>query len=214
MTIDFLTPNDIGSLRTRVISEETVAAMYMNNRAAEAIARQQLDNAYGWAHAAIVQDPHYLPSYNTLGIIYKRHGNPHQAEQLFKRILAIEPENTIAMSNLVLVLNEQGRTAEAGDLAQTLKRIRPYPPFHFFDLGMAAMKQNNFAVAKAMFTREVEREAYYDKFHFWLALAYYQLGDLRNARKHLVIAEQTSTTSSAHALYAGKLARLRSAHVP
>ena len=78
---------------------------------------------------------------------------------------------------------------------------------------MAAMKQGNFAAAKIMFSKEIEREAYYDKFHFWLAIAYYNLGDVSNARKHLAIAEETSTTTSEHALYAAKLAQLKSAHI-
>ena len=34
-TIDFLPPDEIRGLRTRVLTEETIVAMYMNNRAAE-----------------------------------------------------------------------------------------------------------------------------------------------------------------------------------
>ena len=43
MTIDFLPPQDIRGLRTRVIGEETIVAMYMNNRAAEAFIGGQLE---------------------------------------------------------------------------------------------------------------------------------------------------------------------------
>lgn len=210
LTIDFLPPQDLGNRRTRVLAESTIVAMYMNNRAAENLAKSQLDNAYWWAKASIGQDPHYLPAYNTLGVIYLRHGNLPEAEQIFSYILAIEHENTIAMSNKVLVLNALGRTAEAADLAETLKKIRPYPPFHFYDLGMVAMKQGDWAKAKEMFAKEIEREAYFDKSHFWLGVAYYQLGDIRNARRQMAIAMETSTTTSEYQLYAAKLAKLRS----
>ena len=214
MTVDFLPPANLGRLRTRVIGEETIVARYMNNRAAESITEQQVDRAYWWARAAISQDPRYLPAYNTLGVIYKLHGNMKEAEQVFTQILGTEPENTIAMSNLVLVLNALGRTTEANSFAEMLKKIRPYPPFHYFDLGMEAMKQGDFDAAKTMFAKEVQRNAYYDQAHFWLALAYYNLGDLKNARKQMGIAVETSTTRSGHDLYAAKLAWLRSAHHP
>jgi len=69
MTIDFIPPLEIRALRTHEIAEQTVIAMYMNNRAAEALVRGQLDDAYAWARGAIVQDPGFTNSYNTLGVI-------------------------------------------------------------------------------------------------------------------------------------------------
>jgi Tfp pilus assembly protein PilF len=210
MTIDFLPPNDLGRLRTRVIGEQTVIAMYMNNRAAEELAQRRLDNAYWWARAAIETDPTYIPGYNTLGVIYKFHQNLPEAQATFDHILEIEPENAVAMSNQVLVLSDLGRTADADALAARLKRIQPYPPFHFFDLGMLAMQRGDYASARDLFTRDIQRSAYFHESHFWLAIAEIRLGDLRSARKQLTLAEQLSTTSADHALYAAKLARLNS----
>ena len=210
MTIDFLPPSNLGSRRMRVIGEETITAMFMNNRAAEALARRQFDNAYGWVRAAIAADPHYIPAYNTLGVIYKMHGNYREARQVFEHILGIEPENTIAMSNQVLVLNELGLASDASALSERLKKIKPYPPFYFFDLGMQAMRDRDYASAKAMFAREVERSAYFHESHFWLAIADYRLGDLRQARKQMATALELSTTNADHDLYAAKLARLNS----
>ena len=70
------------------------------------------------------------------------------------------------------------------------------------------MEKRNFASARELFTREIQRQAYYDKLHYWLALACYELGDLKNARKHLVIAMQTSTTRAGREIYAAQLAKL------
>lgn len=208
-TVDFLPPNKLSSLRTRVISEATIVSMYMNNRAAELLSERKLDRAYWWARAAIVQDSHYLPAYNTLGVIYKWHGDLEQAELVFKQILGIEPENAVAMSNLVVLLKDLDRVAEANSVAERLKNVRPLPPFHYFDLGLEAMKAKDYLNARSMFSKQIQRDASYDQTHFWLALAYYNLGDLRGARKHLAIAVDTSTTRSNRELYATKLAELR-----
>ena len=114
------------------------------------------------------------------------------------------------MANRILVLNALGRTGEADSLAERLRQIRPYPPFHFYDLGRAAMEEGDFAGAKALFMREIQRDAYYDKSHFWLAQACYRLDDVSNARKQLAIAQRTGNTGGERELYAAKLAWLTS----
>ena len=54
MTIDFLSSDDMRGQRARLIGEDVIVAMYMNNRAVEALARGRVDDAYWWAREAIV----------------------------------------------------------------------------------------------------------------------------------------------------------------
>ena len=208
LTIDFLAPYEIRGLRTRVVREETIVAMYMNNRAAELFAQGQVNDAYWWARAAIEQDPGFWSSYNTLGVVYRHHDNPVEAEKAFAYALAREPANTRVMSNLVPVLNQLGRVAEAEAMAAKLERMEPDPPFSFFTRGMAAVRTGDFKQAKDLFAKEVDRAPYYHEFHFWLAIAYLGLGDIEQARKQMTIAMETSTTHNEQALYAAKLERI------
>lgn len=210
LTVDFLGVDELRGLRTRTIGEDTVVAMYMNNRAAEALVQDRLDDAYAWAREAIRQSPGFMSAYNTLGVVYLHHGNLAHAEQVFAQVLGREPENTHAMSNMVSVMQQQGRVAEANALLQKLARIDPYPPFHFFNLGMAAMQREDFRAARNLFAKEVSRAEYYHEFHFWLGIANYKLGDLEQAHRHLALAMENSTTRRDHDLYAAKLAWLRS----
>jgi len=210
LTIDFLPASEIRGLRTRAINEETVVAMYMNNQAAEALAKGELSDAYWWARAAIAQNPAFLSSYNTLGVVYLRHGHLLQAEQVFNVVLDREPANTPALSNLANLLNQQSRTAEAKVLLNRLAQIEPYPPFYFFNLGRAAMEKDDFKAARDFFAKEVDRAAYYHEFHFWLGIADFKLGDIAEARKHLALAMENSTTLRDRDLYSAKLEWLRS----
>lgn len=210
VTIDFLSPEETRRQRARVIREETIVAMYMNNRAAESLARGQLDDAYWWAREAMRQDPRFLSAYNTLGVIYRRHGNLPEAERILEQVLEREPGNTYAMSNLALVLNLLGRVEEATLLARRLDQVQPYPPFHFFNLGVTAMRSGDFAAARDLFKQEVDRASYYHEFHFWLAMASLRLGQTDQAREHLAKALENSTTRTDHDLYAAKLERIRS----
>jgi Tfp pilus assembly protein PilF len=210
LTIDFLPGEDILGQRVRVVGEETIAAMYLNNRAAEALARGNVDDAYWWARAAIGQDARFLSAYNTLGVVYRRHGNPQEAERILKVVLELEPGNTQVMSNLELVLNEQGRVAESAALHLKLEQLQPYPPFYFFELGLAAMRSGNYKEAKLQFEKEVQRDAYYHEFRAWLAAAYLGLGETVEARTQLTVAMENSATRTDHDLYAAKLDRMRS----
>ncbi|MEO8101160.1 MAG: tetratricopeptide repeat protein [Betaproteobacteria bacterium] len=209
ITIDFNPPQENRSHHTWAITEATVLAMYMNNRGAEALARGQLDNAYWWAREAILQEPTFPSAYNTLGVIYRRHGNLVEAENVFRRALVREPLNLQAMSNLAMVLNDQGRFAESTAITVQLESRQPYPPFYFFNLGQTAMQAGDFKAARDMFAKEVDRDAYNHEFHFWLASAYYRLGDVNQTRKHLAIAMDYSPTRKHHDLYAAKLDRMR-----
>jgi len=210
LTIDFLPPMEIRGLRTQVISEETIVAMYMNNRAAELFTEEKLNEAYWWARAAIGQDPRFLGSYITLGAIYRRHGNPAEAERVLADALAREPANTRVMSNLIPVLNDLGRVAESKSLARKLEQLEPDPPFSFFNRGMAALRNGDNKAARDLFAREVDRAPYYHEFHYWLAVACAGLGETERARKELTIAMEISSTRKDQAVYAAKLARINS----
>lgn len=212
LTIDFLPPDELRRQHSRVIGEDVIVAMFMNNRAVEALARGNLDDAYWWAREAIVQAPDYLSAYNTLGVVYQRHRNPLEAEPVLRHVLAREPANTQAMSNLVSVLNDLSRGDEAQRLAATLERIDPEPPFLHFKRGLAALRSGDTVAAKDAFAKEVARAPDYHEFHFWLAVAYYGLGEAEPARKHLAIAMKNSTTRRQHDLYAAKLDRLSQTH--
>jgi Tfp pilus assembly protein PilF len=209
MTIDFVTPDALKGRRARVVSEDTIIAMYMNNRSAESLARGQVDDAYWWAKAAIKQDPRFFAAYNTMAVVYRRHGDNAHAERLLTGLLAQEPDNVITLTNMVLVQRDLGHAPEAAAFEKRLKEIQPYPPFFFFDQGIAAMKAGDFVKARDLFAREVQRAGHYHEFQFWLAIAELRLGETRSARNHLQLALENSTTLDARNLYSAKLSHLK-----
>jgi Tfp pilus assembly protein PilF len=209
LTVDFLPAADLKGQRVGEISEATIVAMYMNNRAAEALAAGRVDDAYWWVRAAIVHQPQHLNAYNTLGVVYVRHGAPDLARMAFEAVLTREPDNTAALSNLERVHARAGRENEARVLRERLAAIEPQPPFFFFDQGVAAMQAGDFSRAKALFEKEIARQADYHEFHFWLGLAHAYLGELPQARKEISLAIEASTQGGHREIYAAKLDRLR-----
>lgn len=204
-TIDFRPPEDIRGYRTRVVSEQTIVAMYLNNRAAESLVQGEVDGAYWWAREAVMRNPAFLNAYNTLGVVYMRRGHLSHAERAFRYILDREQQNLSALSNLAQVLRKTGRSTEASELAARLKRSEPYPPFHFFDLGIAAMAGGDYESARDYFSAEIGRDAYHHEFHFWLAMAYSKLGNAKSAEQHLRLAIEHGTTPAFRDSYVAAL---------
>jgi Flp pilus assembly protein TadD len=205
-TIDFLPPEELKGLYTRPIDEAEVLAMYLNNRAAELLARGAIDEAYWWAREAVRTQPASAGARNTLGVVYLRRALVASAEVLFRDVLAREPNHTPALHNLASVVARQGRADEARQLRSRLAQLEPEPPYHYFDLGQAALRSGDATAARDYFAKEVARAGYSAEFHHWLGVANYRLGDIEAARRQLELARSMSATVQEQALYAAKLA--------
>lgn len=209
MTIDFLPADEIRGLRVRDLDEDTIVAMYMNNRAAESLTQGDLDAAYAWVKAAIYRGPGFVGAYNTLGVVYSRRGEPVLAERVFGYALERDSNNTRVMSNLARTLARLGKIDAAEALYRRLAQLEPQPPFHFFSQGQEAYKRKDFLMARDLFVRELARADYNPEFHFWLALTHFQLDDVASATRHLKFALEFSATRGDRDLYAAKLAWLK-----
>ncbi|AXA92670.1 tetratricopeptide repeat protein [Massilia sp. YMA4] len=207
--IDFLPPPDGRQRDGITIGRQAIVAMFMNNRAAEALARGQVSDAYWWARGAVLADPNLLYAYNTLAVVYRRHGELAQAETTLRYALARDPRSAMALSNLAQVVEHLGRVDEANALKAQLARLQPEQPFRYFNQGREAMQAGDYRRARELFQRELRRDPTYHEFHFWLAAADYMLGDLYAAEKHMRLARDASTTRKDHELYAAKLDRLK-----
>ncbi|HEX8606268.1 MAG TPA: tetratricopeptide repeat protein [Pseudoduganella sp.] len=214
MVVDFQPPPDRRRPEGTAVGRHTVVAMFMNNRAAEALARDRFDEAYWWARKAVTADPALLYAYNTLAIVYRRHGDAAMAERTLRWALEREPKNTMVLNNLVQLMDAAGRKDEAAALRERLARLQPVAPFHYFNLGRKAMEIGDYRRARQLFERELQRDPDYHEFHAWLAAALWQLGDYRRADQHMKQAIAGSTTNADHALYAAKRDRLRAHAAP
>jgi tetratricopeptide (TPR) repeat protein len=141
LVVDFVPQQDAGKFDTLPLDDDDVAAMFLNNRAAEALVAGRIDDAYWWARAAILKRPSALQAYNTLAVVYQRHGDLALAEKVYRAALMREPENLLVLRNLQPVLAALGKHAEAQALVRQLSAIEPTPPSHYFHLGVKAYER-------------------------------------------------------------------------
>jgi Tfp pilus assembly protein PilF len=210
LIVDFLPPREVEDAVSRPVPEQTIVAMYMNNRAAEVMVAGDLDRAYWFARAALEADPGFANAANTLGVIYIKHNHLAAAERAVRYALQLEPDNVSAISNLSGILAAEGRTGEAQAWAKRLAEIQRHPPFYFYDRGMEAMQAGQFEEAARLFEKALSQRPYDVSSHFELAIAASHLGDMPRARKQLELAVKNSTTPDSRAIYAAKLRHLES----
>jgi Flp pilus assembly protein TadD len=213
LTVDFLPQEELRGQVSRPLQEQTIVAMYMNNRAAEALSEGRTAEGYWWAREAVRQDPEFLAAANTLGVVYLRAGHAPEAEQALRHVLAWDPDHVSALTNLAGLLAGQGRDAEAQALNRRLAELQPEPPFRAYDLGRAAMRAGDYEAARAHFDRELKRQPYQEEVHYWAALVRWHLGDTVGAESHLRQARDFSASGRGRELYAAKLAWLRALHL-
>jgi Tfp pilus assembly protein PilF len=208
-TVDFMPSEDSANARVRAISERTVLAMYLNNRAAEALVQGHVADAYWRVRQALEADPAFLSAYNTLGIVYLRHGDAARADAAFRQVLDRTPDNPRVLANEVQALRALGRGGEAAQLGERLARVEPVAPFYYFNRGKAELDAGHFGAARAYFKQELARAPEYHEFHFWLAVADFELGMLAEAHSEMAAAMEGSVRRSDHDVYAAKLDKLK-----
>lgn len=208
LTVDFLPGADLGRQLVTDIGEHTIAAMFMNNRAAEALLRGDLRAAYWWAREAVDQDARFIPSYNTLAVVYHRRGLPQDAIRLLDQALRYAPQDTVALANQSSYLRAVGRLAEAAQIEARLKAIELQPPYFYFQRGLAALQAANYQDAREQFAKDLARQPYNADFHFGMAASYLAEGDLPHAQEYLLKAREHGATAASRALYTAKLEKI------
>ncbi|MCL1065889.1 hypothetical protein L2735_03590 [Shewanella olleyana] len=203
--VDFLPERSVRAYRIKQISRQTLAGMYFNNVAAEALVRNEYDLAYALAKRAIELDPFYVNSINTLAVIYRHKGMDELAEQAYRHVLQLDAKNITTLYNLAIILGEQDRLEEWKQVHKVLELARINNPFYYFDMAQQAYFEKQYQEALVWYKRAVDRADYRHEFYFGLSRAYWATGDERRAKKNMEKALDLSIDETSQHRYKGKL---------
>jgi len=211
LTVDFLPLDDAQRTRVRIIEEQRVVAMYFNNRAAETLVEGRVEQAYWWARASIEQDRSFASGYITLAVIYFRRGQDLMAERTLRLALRLEPDNPQGLYNLAAVLRRSDRVAEAQTLEKRLSVVQPRTPIGLYKTGLAAYQHGDYETARASFAEALRSAPEEQDFHFMLGMAFWRLGQQRNALEELERARRLARDERQASAYSAKLSHLMGA---
>ncbi|MCE9685529.1 hypothetical protein LZP73_04760 [Shewanella sp. AS16] len=183
--VDFLPERAERGYNKKTISRKTLIAMFYNNLAAESMVQGDYDTAYALVKAGILQQPDFIPAYNTLAVIYRRNNDERRAEQVYRYVLALEPHNMTTLYNLAMILGSQGRLEEWAEVHKVLELARINNPYYYYDIAEQAYEAQEYQEALVWFRRAVEKAGYRHEFYFGLSKAYWAIGDQVRARKNM-----------------------------
>ncbi|NMH65436.1 tetratricopeptide repeat protein [Shewanella salipaludis] len=183
--VDFLPARAERGYNKKTISKKTLIAMFYNNLAAESMVQGDYDTAYALVKAGILQQPDFIPAYNTLAVIYRRNHDERRAEQVYRYVLALEPHNMTTLYNLAMILGSQGRLEEWAEVHKVLELARINNPYYYYDIAEQAYEAQEYQEALVWFRRAVEKAGYRHEFYFGLSKAYWATGDQVRARKNM-----------------------------
>ncbi len=162
--------------------------------------------AIGHYKQAIAMAPGNAGLYTTLGTLYEGQGNWQEAQTLYQRALALQPEEPLAANNLAYIMLEHGgNVTVALTLAETARRGFPNLPNSADTLGWAYYQNAAYSLAAPLLEDAVKGAPANAGYRYHLGMAYQKLNDLKKARieleKSIRMAPQApSAEKASHAL--------------
>lgn len=133
----------------------------------------------------------------TLAIALDADGQRGAAEESYRGVLKLDPNNAVAMNNLAYLLSENGGDLdEALSLAQQARKAQPGLTEISDTLGWILLKKNMPDAAIAAFDTVVQKEPTRVAYHYHLAMALVQKGDKFAAAQQLKTALNYSPTEA------------------
>jgi len=110
---DFYRTRDESPLRIRLLDDFELAALYLNNRAVEALSAGDFALAEERLKAVLKLAPKFAAAHGNLGVILRRRGDTEGALDAYRRALDLDPRDPSVLSNLASLYNGIGLNREA-----------------------------------------------------------------------------------------------------
>ncbi|NQZ21997.1 MAG: hypothetical protein HRT53_08060 [Colwellia sp.] len=185
LTIDFDPVISKKSFPSKVISKNTVIAMYYSNKGGQALFDNELDKAYAYFKAATKIDPSFSPAWGNLGVLYRKVKHDNFAMNNYRHAIALDNKNYNTMSNMSIILNEQGKLEQVKRIKKILHKKRYQNPYYHALLADEAFYRGNNTQALSHYRRAIMLAHNVHEFHFGMAKVYYTMKDHKRAEKAL-----------------------------
>lgn len=139
------------------------------------------------ARIAQSADSGYAPAYNLQGLVHMLLGDKTQAEEAFRRALAIAPNDPEINNTYGWFLCQTGRPADSISHFRQAYRNTLYqtPTKPYTNAGICLLKLKNYAGAEEHLNIALRLDPSNTQARYWLAESYYQSGRLPEARQQV-----------------------------
>ncbi len=194
----------------RVVSDSRARAHYFNNMGVEHMMGGDTPLALANFRESIREDGLFSPAWVNLGILNNREGYPNYAEAAYLKALDVDNTNLVAMSNLVGLYEQEGRTDLAAQYRSKVKSHRMRNPYYRYQLARVAFDDGDYETAIGHLKYSVRKNKNEDSFYFLLSLSYLNSGEKEAAQRWMKKAEEVAEMDADKKRYHNKLDLLMS----
>ena len=209
--IDPLPSRDITD--SQELTDSEAEALYYNNVAMQALANDDLENAWFYVVRALQLGPDMPFLWVNLGAVYRHSGQHRDAEQSYLQALDLDFTEYSAMSNLAVLYDIEGRVEERQywrDKAEYHRQSNPY--YHAWQ-GDEASARGDWEAALRHYDRAVTLLPRDSQLLYARGMIYYRLNDLDEAAVNIQMAIELATLRSDLAYYRLRLEEVKEAQL-
>lgn len=197
-----------GSRFVSNLSETQYIAMYYNNLASEAIAREDYNTAYWLLRKTLELTPNEAGPINTMAVVYRRVGDLAKAEEIYQYGIQHLDDKISLLRNYRVLLEQQGRYEEVAQINKKLTLLDDPSPFDWLHAAHGAYEEGKFREAAVLYRRAAKKAPYLHESYAGLARAYYKIGNRKGAEREFRNALENSHRLATRSMYEAKLVAL------
>ncbi|MGO4893263.1 tetratricopeptide repeat protein [Flavobacterium sp. W21_SRS_FM6] len=203
--VDFDPLSSRNHFKKRLLSKSTVMAMFYNNKGADALINDRLDEAYAYFRKALLVDESFESTAGNLGFLYRLKGYIKQAEESYRYALDLNPDNLTAWENLSYLYLSSGREEQANRILAKVEEKRASNPYFYINLGEQKLESGEYKEAISYFKDAMALDRKRHEVYFGLAQVYFELGELDLTEHYLQLARDFSVSVNDERRYESKL---------
>lgn len=187
------------------ITETQYIAMFYNNLASEAIAREDYNAAFWLLQKTLKLTPEDPGAINSMAVIHRRIGDLDKAEEVYQYGIAHLDDKISFLRNYRVLLEQQGRFDEVAQINRQLTALDDPSPFDWLHAGHDAYSEGNYREAVLLYRKAAKIAPYLHESYAGLAKAYYMIGDRHRAEREFKNALEKSQRPATRSMYEAKL---------
>jgi len=189
----------------KIISKNTILAMFYNNKGAQALVEQDQVRAYAYFKAATKVAPNFSYGWGNLGILYRLAEQNELAEYAYLKAIKLNKRNLTALTNLAILYRLDNKSNKAKRIEDTLLSYRYKNPYYFALLADEAAYVGDTKLAIKQYKKAIKLDSKIHEFYYNLSKVYYQSGQMKLAKQAITKAIKLNKFSGINNLYTAKL---------
>lgn len=143
---------------------------------------QQYDRAISAFQEALIEQPQDIKLNYSLAQAYQKAGMLEQAEEAFKKLIQLNPEDAKSYYGIILKMyDDAGKFEKAIDSAKKIIELEPKSEMAVYNLGIMYLKLKRYEEAIDSFKKALEIKPDFDYAYFQLGTAYQNLKNNKEA---------------------------------